>query len=808
MRTNVFGSGGGLHGLEVPDPWQQEAVRALRQREDVVLSAPTGAGKTRVFEWWVEGGGARDGQTVYTVPTRALANDKYLEWKARGWRVGLVTGDRTVQPEAPILVATLETQRERFLKGEPPRLLAVDEYQLLTHPERGLHYEITLALAPAATQLLLLSGSVANPGEVAAWLRRLGRKVTLVETKERPVPLEELPVHNLPIAMGGKRETGFWPRVAQGVLRAGLTPLLIFAPRRAEAERIGRALAACLGPDPTFHPEETWRDWLGHAAWSALQRRVAVHHSGLTYPVRAGLLEPLAKFGHLDFIVATTGLAAGVNFSVRSVLLADTRVVEGSSERELRPDELLQMFGRAGRRGLDEVGTILTTPRGPGLLDACPLPVSGRAELEWPVLLRVMEDATHPAEQARDLLQRLFRRTPPTLGWPEEEAGAAATPEGFSAGGLGPLRREMMNAHGVWSLARDFVRGETALRNCWGRYREAWRPARQIPHEEFFPGGGRLCRLTETEGGFAYGREEPVARRLGESEDGRLELLPWVRKRLRLSRGEPVGESHVQEVVAGLLAGEGRTLHELVWRGPVLALRWSYANRIVDAWQDPDGQWLIDPPTRTIEARAEVAMGEAEAPWTPRRGTTLHAWRELGLVDAVACVTPRGRVVARFQGGEGLLIAAALEDPTYPVEEVVRDLANVRGGFRFSGLPPGGSERLAAAARACYGFRSYPGYLREGLPPGYGENTAEALQWETGQGWEAVHKFCPEAGRGDLERARLEWISLLRHLAHLPDLPGERGQALQAAAQASLLSLPEPPSPPALPGRWHQRPRK
>lgn len=794
----------GLGGLEVPDPWQQEAVQALRAGEDVVVSAPTGSGKTRIFEWWVEGGGLREGQAVYTVPTRALANDKFLEWKARGWRVGLVTGDRTLQPEAPIVVATLETQRERLLSGDPPRVLVVDEYQLITHPERGLHYEVSLALAPAETQLLLLSGSVANPGEVAEWLKRLGRRVRLVVTRERPVPLEELPVRNLPMPGVGRREGGYWARVARGALVAGLTPLLIFAPRRSEAERIARAISAALQPAAGFRPEESWRNLLGRNAWSLLQRRVAVHHSGLTYPARAGLIEPLAKFGHLDFIVATTGLAAGVNFSVRSVLISDTRVIEGAIERELRPDELLQMFGRAGRRGLDETGTILTTEHGPGLLDAAPLPVSGRMEMEWPVLLRVMEGAEGSAARARDFLGRLFRRTPPILGFAEEEGASDRLVSTAGGQHLGPLRREMLDATENWKLRRDFSPGKVPLSKCLGRYREAWRPAGQIPREELFPGRGRLCRLAVAKGEFCYGKEEPVARPTDGGED-EFELLPGVCRSLRMNPKERVTLRQIKEVVAGLLAGEGRTLHDVCWRGRVLVLRWNYASRLVEAWQDPSGAWLLDPPSRTVEMQAGVEMHRDGEVWYPCRGTALHAWRELGLIDESARVTPRGQLVGRFHGGEGLLLAAALEDVDYPVEELVVHLANMRGGFRFSGLPPGGSERLAAAARQAYGFRSYPGYLLEGLPPGYGENTAEALRWSEQQGWEGLRKFCPEAGRGDLERARLEWISLLRHVAEM-DLPEiSRWSELREAAQAYLRRLPELPALPELSGRWRQR---
>jgi len=179
-----------LNQVVVPDLWQQDAVRALREGKDVVVQAPTGSGKTLIFELWSNQGKNR-GQAIYTVPTRALANDKLAEWRARGWDVGIATGDLAENLGAPVLVATLETQKNRLMQGEGPVLLVVDEYQMLSDPDRGLNYELAIALAPAQTQLLLLSGSVANPQDVVKWLQRLGRQAVLVRHEKRPVPLEE-----------------------------------------------------------------------------------------------------------------------------------------------------------------------------------------------------------------------------------------------------------------------------------------------------------------------------------------------------------------------------------------------------------------------------------------------------------------------------------------------------------------------------------------------------------------------------------------------------------------------------------------
>src|SRR6188508_3234051 len=162
---------GSLNQVVIPDLWQQQAITALRQGKDVVVHAPTGAGKTLIFELWSNQGKNR-GQAIYTVPTRALANDKLAEWRARGWEVGISTGDLSDNLHAPVLVATLETQKSRLIQGEGPTLLVIDEYQMLGDDDRGLNYEIAIAMAPPKTQLLLLSGSVGNPQDVVKWLQR------------------------------------------------------------------------------------------------------------------------------------------------------------------------------------------------------------------------------------------------------------------------------------------------------------------------------------------------------------------------------------------------------------------------------------------------------------------------------------------------------------------------------------------------------------------------------------------------------------------------------------------------------------
>ena len=382
-------------GLIVPDLWQQEAVRALRDGKDVVVQAPTGSGKTYIFELLYP---TLKEQAVFTVPTRALANDKLAEWRTRGWDVGIATGDLAFNLGARVVVATLETQRARLLRREAPKLLVVDEYQMIADPLRGVHYELALALAPPSTQLLLLSGSVQNPQDVVAWLRRIGRDAVLIEHRERPVPLEEVDLQRLPDSQFVESKNP-WARVIGKTLRADLAPVLIFAPRRRASEEMAQAIGSALPVRDPLSLSPAQEALAGKRLAKLLRNRVAYHHSGLSYAVRAGLIEPLAKAGQLNVVVATMGLAAGINFSMRSVLVTDTRYMAGNFQREVQQDELLQMFGRAGRRGLDETGYVLFLPDVPRLGDARARQLKRAAQVDWPSFISVMHGAAARGEE-------------------------------------------------------------------------------------------------------------------------------------------------------------------------------------------------------------------------------------------------------------------------------------------------------------------------------------------------------------------------------------------------------------------------
>ncbi|MBI5768871.1 MAG: DEAD/DEAH box helicase [Verrucomicrobia bacterium] len=419
MLSDAFA---GLQKLMLPDRWQALAVQGLRAGRDVIVDAPTGAGKTYVFERWAEQTNfAR--RALFTVPTRALANDKFAEWRARDWPIGIITGDVCIEPGAPVVVATLEAVQRQIGRtpdarpeaGEPFRLLVVDEYHWLADEHRGNHYEGVMLAAPPDLQFLLLSGAVANPTDVAAWLRRLGREVEVVQHRERPVRLEEIEVDDLVHGLPRCIES-FWARRVAGALRENLGPVLVFAPHRADAQRLARQFARELPlADPlTLTPEQ--EQLCGPELTKLLRARVAYHHSGLTYAQRAGVVEPLAKAGQLRAVVATLGLSAGINFSLRSVLITAGGYRHDHFEHEIEPHELLQMIGRAGRRGLDEFGYVLVSGSTPRMRRAEPLQLKRAAPLPWAFFLRQLRAGRTAAAIAGTDGVRFFTDEPLPLG--------------------------------------------------------------------------------------------------------------------------------------------------------------------------------------------------------------------------------------------------------------------------------------------------------------------------------------------------------------------------------------------------------
>src|SRR4026209_2683550 len=191
-----------------------------------------------------------------------------------------------------------------------------------------------------------------------------------------------------------------------------------------------------------------------------LKSRIAYHHSGLSYGARAGVIEPLAKAGQLRVVVATMGLAAGINFSLRSVALAGDSYRRDYVEQPLRPDEILQMFGRAGRRGIDEIGFVLVSATQIRLREGYPARLPRGGMVDWGALLSLMaaaaEQGREPFAEAVRVQERLFTTKPIFLGV-EESLKHPVVPcslktDAERARHVRKRVREMLNSRGEWEV--------------------------------------------------------------------------------------------------------------------------------------------------------------------------------------------------------------------------------------------------------------------------------------------------------------------------------------------------------------------
>lgn len=177
-----------------PDDFQLRAIESLRQGKDTLVIAPTGAGKTFIATQAIRAIVEKGKRAVYTAPLKALSNAKYAEMKKLfepEFRVGLLTGDRKIEGDAEIVVATTEIYRnELYSYSENYALVVLDELHYLADPQRGPVWEESIILSSQGSTLLMLSASISNPEEVAEWIAEVRRKeVEIIQVSKRPVPL-------------------------------------------------------------------------------------------------------------------------------------------------------------------------------------------------------------------------------------------------------------------------------------------------------------------------------------------------------------------------------------------------------------------------------------------------------------------------------------------------------------------------------------------------------------------------------------------------------------------------------------------
>lgn len=385
------------------DTFQQEAIEALNAEESVVVCAPTGSGKTVIAEYMVYRAMARKRRVFYTTPLKALSNQKYRDFCSQfGYdQIGLLTGDISVNRDAPVVVMTTEIFRN-MLYGMPlgdmgTSLTAVeavilDECHYMNDSQRGTVWEESIIYCPSSIQLVALSATIANSGQLTDWIAQVHGPTRLIYSDFRPVPLEFyfcLPKGLFPLLDHNskrisphfknvkKRSRGEPNRaeeapahayvVSQLAKRDMLPAIYFIFSRRGCDQALSDLANLCL-----LSPEEAdnLRAQVDHfvaanpeavraGQLQQIYNGFAVHHAGVL-PAWKALVEELFQQGLIKVVFATETLAAGINMPARTTVISSLSKRTDRGHRLLTASEFLQMAGRAGRRGMDEVGYVIT----------------------------------------------------------------------------------------------------------------------------------------------------------------------------------------------------------------------------------------------------------------------------------------------------------------------------------------------------------------------------------------------------------------------------------------------------------------
>ena len=396
------------------DPFQVRALDALDAGYSVLVAAPTGSGKTVVAEYAVAKALDEGAKAFYTTPLKALSNQKFNDLIRRHGadKVGLLTGDNSINGDAPVVVMTTEVLRNMIYAASPTldglRYVVLDEVHYLQDQYRGPVWEEVIIHTPPEVDLVCLSATVSNAEEFADWIQTVrGATVAIIEER-RPVELnhfylvgdketDELKL--LPTFVDGKpnpeavkldarvahavsyrgpprRSSGGLqtPRrgeVVERLDREGMLPAICFIFSRAACDDAvrqclmtgmrltipeERAAIRAIAEARTAGLSDDDLEVLGYREWMAgLEAGFAAHHAGMVPPFKE-TVETCFEAGMVKVVFATETLALGINMPARSVVIEKLSKFTGEKHEFLTPGEYTQLTGRAGRRGIDEVG--------------------------------------------------------------------------------------------------------------------------------------------------------------------------------------------------------------------------------------------------------------------------------------------------------------------------------------------------------------------------------------------------------------------------------------------------------------------
>lgn len=440
------------------DKFQNDAIASLNAGRSVVVCAPTGSGKTLIGQYAIYRALARGKRVFYTTPLKALSNQKLRDFRSEfGFdSVGLLTGDASINRDAPILVMTTEIFRN-MLYGTPigqvgtslidVEAVVLDECHYMNDRQRGTVWEESIIYCPESIQLVALSATVDNSDQLTDWLNQVHGPTDLIYSDFRPVPLDfhfgnskglfplltsDKSQLNHRLVKRKKRRGDRSKHIArqespsliytlEHLRQRDMLPAIYFIFSRRGCDRavaevgdlwlVNGDEAQQLRPQiDEFLMRNPEAGRAGHVG--PLYRGIAAHHAGIL-PAWKGLVEELFQQGLIKVVFATETLAAGINMPARTTVISTLSKRTDSGHRLLNPSEFLQMAGRAGRRGMDEVGHVVTlqTPfegakEAGYLATSQPDPLVSQFTPSYGMVLNLLQ--THSLEEAKELVERSF----------------------------------------------------------------------------------------------------------------------------------------------------------------------------------------------------------------------------------------------------------------------------------------------------------------------------------------------------------------------------------------------------------------
>jgi superfamily II RNA helicase len=834
------------------DDFQVQACQAIEAGQSVIVSAPTGAGKTLVAEFAIHRALASGKRISYTTPLKALSNQKFADFtRAFGEdTVGILTGDVKVNPHARVLVMTTEILRNALYGSGLDQLgyIVLDECHYMGDEGRGTVWEEIIVNAPADVQLVGLSATVANVKEIADWISLVHRPIVPIYHPERPVPLSFAvadlagEVHDYAAVRAGRAQVigggdsgpddrGRWytrrvvdpPVLIEELERRHWLPTIYFIFSRVGCERAlndvlgeGRSLLASeqrravdvtIGEAVSESPALA-ESSLNQTVFQALRLGVGLHHAGVL-PGMKRLIEVLFERGLCRVVFATETMSLGIHMPARSVVLQGLTKRTEHGFRTLRTNELTQMAGRAGRRGIDPEGK-------------CVIALDARDELQD--VVRVVDGAPEPIESQFKL----------GYGSVALLIGTGAPPDA--------IRRRIESSFGQYQNLRRIRELEAEVRRL---------EAEESETRTFDAPCGDLTRI----GRYRQARQEAEARRraLGrggrrgerpvvEAEPGRIAL---VRRRggpeLALILGVHSIRGHRMLVDALLPHGavvrlKGGLLKRVFWSTPPLHVprdRGRDHRRLRALANELSALSVEDLMDRERTHGPEATMTAIEChrcPWSsvPRcdqawretsrvstrlaqRRQTLDAirgayWQEfLRVVEVLeqfeavrgSALSPKGRLVASLRHDNELLVAEVVARGVLD-ELTLAETAAVCATFieeSRSGEPIIARTFLRRSPKLRRRFEQLAGIADSieqaqrayhlGMPVAVHAGFMPAVfRWASGDDdWTGIVEQSFGGHEGDLIRAMRRLIDLLRQLAESAEVPSDTSRRLNQASR-------------------------